>query len=142
MKTKLIYVENGKITFTRKELEDLLQETYDEGYRDGSYYSNTATRSTQTITIRNGNKTGGDSWENPFSYTSNLANSNVISVNDNNTISATNISSSPLNISTEDIIDGAVEALLGYNKDGFSKVKNTSAYPTNSKSNSITEKNK
>ena len=93
MKTKLIYIENGKITFTRKELEDLLQETYDEGYRDGSYYSNTATRSTQTITIKNGNKTAGDSWEYPFSNTSNLANSNVISVNDNNTISTTNISS-------------------------------------------------
>lgn len=137
MKTKLIYVENGKITFTRKELEDLLQETYDEGYRDGSYYSNTATRSTQTITIRNGNKTGGDSWENPFSYTSNLANSNVISVNDNNTISATNISSPQLNIAAEDIIDGAVEALLSYNKDGSSKIKNVASCST-----SYVEKNK
>ena len=137
MKTKLIYVENGKITFTRKELEDLLQETYDEGYRDGSYYSNTATRSTQTITIRNGNKTGGDSWENPFSYTSNLANSNVISVNDNNTISATNISSPTLNIAAEDIIDGAVEALLSCNKDGSSKVKNVASCST-----TYAEKNK
>lgn len=137
MKTKLIYVENGKITFTRKELEDLLQETYDEGYRDGSYYSNTATRSTQTITIRNGNKTGGDSWENPFSYTSNLANSNVISANDNNTISATNISSPTLNIAAEDIIDGAVEALLSYNKDGSSKVKNVASCST-----TYAEKNK
>ena len=124
MKTKLIYVENGKITFTRRELEDLLQETYDEGYRDGSYYSNTATCSNQTITIRNGNKTGGDSWENPFSYTSNLADSNVISADNNYTINATDISSSPLNIATEDIIDGAVEALLSYNKNGSSKVKN------------------
>lgn len=137
MKTKLIYVENGKITFTKKELEDLLQETYDEGYRDGSYYSNTATRSTQTITIRNGNKTGGDSWENPFSYTSNLANSNVISANDNNTISATNISSPTLNIAAEDIIDGAVEALLSYNKDGSSKVKNVASCST-----TYAEKNK
>ena len=137
MKTKLIYVENGKITFTKKELEDLLEETYDEGYRDGSYYSNTATRSTQTITIRNGNKTGGDSWENPFSYTSNLANSNVISANDNNTISATNISSPTLNIAAEDIIDGAVEALLSYNKDGSSKVKNVASCST-----TYAEKNK
>ena len=137
MKTKLIYVENGKITFTRKELEDLLQETYDEGYRDGSYYSNTATRSTQTITIRNGNKTAGDSWEHPFSYTSNLADSNVISVNDNNTISATNISSPKSNIAAEDIIDGAVEALLSYNKDGSSKVKNVASCST-----SYAEKNK
>ena len=137
MKTKLIYVENGKITFTRKELEDLLQETYDEGYRDGSYYSNTATRSTQTITIRNGNKTGGDSWENPFSYTSNLANSNIISVNDSNTISATNISSPTLNIAAEDIIDGAVEALLSCNKDGSSKVKNVASCST-----TYAEKNK
>ena len=137
MKTKLIYVENGKITFTKKELEDLLQETYDEGYRDGSYYSNTATRSTQTITIGNGNKTGGDSWENPFSYTSNLANSNVISANDNNTISATNISSPTLNIAAEDIIDGAVEALLSYNKDGSSKVKNVASCST-----TYAEKNK
>ena len=137
MKTKLIYVENGKITFTRRELEDLLQETYDEGYRDGSYYSNTATCSNQTITIRNGNKTGGDSWENPFSYTSNLANSNVISVNDNNTISATNISSPQLNIAAEDIIDGAVEALLSCNKDGSSKVKNIASCST-----TYAEKNK
>ena len=137
MKTKLIYVENGKITFTRKELEDLLQETYDEGYRDGSYYSNTATRSTQTITIKNGNKTAGDSWEHPFSYTSNLADSNVISADNNYTINATDISSSPLNISTEDIIDGAVEALLSYNKDGSSKIKNVASCST-----SYTEKNK
>ena len=137
MKTKLIYVENGKITFTRRELEDLLQETYDEGYRDGSYYSNTAICSNQTITIRNGNKTGGDSWENPFSYTSNLANSNVISANDNNTISATNISSPQLNIAAEDIIDGAVEALLSYNKDGSSKVKNVASCST-----TYAEKNK
>ena len=137
MKTKLIYVENGKITFTRRELEDLLQETYDEGYRDVSYYSNTATCSNQTIKIRNGNKTGGDSWENPFSYTSNLANSNVISVNDNNTISATNISSPTLNIAAEDIIDGAVEALLSYNKDGTSKVKNVASCST-----TYAEKNK
>ena len=137
MKTKLIYVENGKITFTRKELEDLLQETYDEGYRDGSYYSNTATCSNQTITIRNGNKTGGDSWENPFSYTSNLVDSHAISVNDNNTISATNISSPKSNIAAEDIIDGAVEALLSYNKDGSSKVKNVASCST-----TYAEKNK
>ena len=32
MRAKLIYVENGKITFTKKELEDLLKATYDEGY--------------------------------------------------------------------------------------------------------------
>ena len=137
MKTKLIYVENGKITFTRRELEDLLQETYDEGYRDGSYYSNTATCSNQTITIRNGNKTGGDSWENPFSYTSNLADSNVISADNNYTINATDISSSPLNIATEDIIDGAVEALLSYNKNGSSKVKNIASCST-----TYAEKNK
>ena len=137
MKTKLIYVENGKITFTRKELEDLLQETYDEGYRDGSYYSNTATRSTQTITIKNGNKTAGDSWEHPFSYRSNLADSNVISADNNYTINATDISSSSLNIATEDIIDGAVEALLSYNKNGSSKVKNVASCST-----TYAEKNK
>ena len=137
MKTKLIYVENGKITFTRKELEDLLQETYDEGYRDGSYYSNTATRSTQTITIKNGNKTAGDSWEHPFSYTSNLADSNVISADNNYTINATDISSSQLNIATEDIIDGAVEALLNYNKNESSKIKNVASCST-----TYAEKNK
>ena len=137
MKTKLIYVENGKITFTRKELEDLLQETYDEGYRDGSYYSNIATRSTQTITIKNGNKTAGDSWEHPFSYTSNLADSNVISTDNNYTINATDISSSPLNIATEDIIDGAVEALLSYNKNESSKIKNVASCST-----TYAEKNK
>ena len=137
MKTKLIYVENGKITFTRKELEDLLQETYDEGYRDGSYYSNTETRSTQTITIRNGNKTAGDSWEYPFSNTSNLVDNNTVSADNNYTINATDISSSPLNIATEDIIDGAVEALLSYNKNGSSKVKNVASCST-----TYAEKNK
>ena len=137
MKTKLIYVENGKITFTRRELEDLLQETYDEGYRDGSYYSNTATRSTQTITIRNGNKTAGDSWEYPFSNTSNLVDNNTFSADNNYTINANDISSSPLNISTGDIIDGAVEALLSYNNNGSSKIKNVASCST-----TYAEKNK
>ena len=57
---------------------------------------------------------------------------------DNNyTINATNISSSPLNIATEDIIDGAVEALLSYNKNGSSKVKNVASCST-----TYAEKNK
>lgn len=130
MRTKLIYVENGKITFTRKELEDLLQDTYDEGYRDGSSYYNTATRSNQTITIRNGNKTGDYSWEHPFSYTSNSACSSTISADSNYTISTADISCVPLNISTENIADGAITAILNNDKNEFSNVKNVAAYST------------
>ena len=118
MRTKLIYVENGKITFTRKELEDLLQDTYDEGYRDGSSYYNTATRSSQTITIRNGNKTGDYSWDHPFSYTSNSACSSTISA------------------------DGAISAILNNDKNEFSNVKNVAAYSTISVNDTFAEKNK
>lgn len=143
MRTKLIYVENGKITFTRKELEDLLQDTYDEGYRDGSYYSNTATRSSQTITIGNGNKTGDYSWEHPFSYTSNSAHSATISADSNYTINATDISPISLNVSAEDIVDGTIETLLSCNdKNEFSNVKNVAAYSTISANDSLAEKNK
>ena len=139
MRTKLIYVENGKITFTRKELEDLLQDTYDEGYRDGSSYYNTATRSSQTITIRNGNKTGDYSWEHPFSYTSNSAQSTTISADNNYTINTADMSSVPLSISTESIADGTISAL---DKEQYSNVKNVAAYSTISVNDFLAEKNK
>ena len=142
MRTKLIYVENGKITFTRKELEDLLQDTYDEGYRDGSYYSNTATRSSQTITIGNGNKTGDYSWEHPFSYTGNSACSSTISADSNYTISTADISSVPLSISTENIADRSISAILNNDKNEFSNVKNVAAYSTISVNDFLAEKNK
>ena len=139
MRTKLIYVENGKITFTRKELEDLLQDTYDEGYRDGSSYYNTATRSSQTITIRNGNKTGDYSWDHPFSYTNNSACSSTISADSNYIISTADISSVPLSVSAENIADGAISAL---DKNEFSNVKNVAAYSTISVNDIFAEKNK
>ena len=113
--------------------------TYDEGYRDGSYYSNTATRSTQTIRIRNGNKTAGDSWEHPFSYTGNSACSSTISADSNYTISTADISSVPLSISTENIADEAISAL---DKNEFSNVKNVAAYSTISVNDIFAEKNK
>ena len=71
MRAKLIYVENGKITFTKKELEDLLKDTYDEGYRDGSYYNNSITSTSRTITINDGNssaKRAENPWASPFIY--------------------------------------------------------------------------
>lgn len=139
MRTKLIYVENGKITFTRKELEDLLQDTYDEGYRDGSSYYNTATRSSQTITIGNGNKTGDYSWEHPFSYTSNSAQSATISADSNYTINATDISPISLSVSAEDTANRTISAL---DKNEFSNVKNVAAYSTISINDIFAEKNK
>lgn len=37
MKTKYFFLnENGKIEFTKEELDRLLKDTYDEGYSDGS----------------------------------------------------------------------------------------------------------
>ena len=123
-----------KIIFSEEQIKDIIKM-----YEDNSITSiaKKYNCSNQTITIRNGNNTGGDSWENPFSYTSNLVDSHAISVNDNNTISATNISSPKSNIAAEDIIDGAVEALLSYNKDGSSKVKNVASCST-----TYAEKNK
>ena len=65
MKTKIFTKNNkGKIEFTEKQLKDLLDEIYDEGYNDGSkryyyttpyyyrypYYSNTCYGSTTPIT--------------------------------------------------------------------------------------------
>ena len=71
MRAKLIYVENGKITFTKKELEDLLKSTYDEGYADGmNYVKNTY----PYIEIKDGNKSNSGSgnnlnpWASPFVY--------------------------------------------------------------------------
>ena len=73
MRAKLIYVENGKITFTKKELEDLLKDTYDEGYRDGSYYNNSITSTNRSITINDGNGSAKrtenpNPWASPFIY--------------------------------------------------------------------------
>ena len=71
MRAKLIYVENGKITFTKKELEDLLKATYDEGYQDGlNYNKNTY----PFIEIKDGNKSNSgpsvspNPWASPFVY--------------------------------------------------------------------------
>lgn len=71
MRAKLIYVENGKITFTKKELEDLLKSTYDEGYADGmNYVKNTY----PYIEIKDGNRSNSGSgnnpnpWSSPFVY--------------------------------------------------------------------------
>ena len=67
MRAKLIYVENGKITFTKKELEDLLKSTYDEGYADGmNYVKNTY----PYIEIKDGNKSNSGSGSNPNPWTS------------------------------------------------------------------------
>ena len=71
MRAKLIYVENGKITFTKKELEDLLKATYDEGYQDGlNYNKNTY----PFIEIKDGNRSNSgpsvspNPWASPFVY--------------------------------------------------------------------------
>lgn len=66
MQTKLIYVENGKITFTKKELEDLLKDTYNEGYSDGSRLNSV---NINPIICREGNKSTTGNWDAPFAYT-------------------------------------------------------------------------
>lgn len=35
MKIKFLFIENGKITLTKKELEDLLEESYRDGVEEG-----------------------------------------------------------------------------------------------------------
>ena len=39
MRTKFIYIENGKLLLTKEEFERYLEEAYQEGVRDGKVYS-------------------------------------------------------------------------------------------------------
>ena len=49
---------NGKLEFTRKELENLLNEAYSDGYRDGSW-TRTWTYTYPTVTLSSSNPTAG-----------------------------------------------------------------------------------
>ena len=104
MRAKLIYVENGKITFTKKELEDLLKTTYDEGYADGMNY----VKITQPyIEIKDGNVSNRGSgnnpnpWASPFVY-----NGDTITGSTTATFSVSDV------ISTSDYADKVLTATL------------------------------
>ena len=122
MRAKLIYVENGKITFTKKELEDLLKSTYDEGYADGmNYVKNTY----PYIEIKDGNKSNSGSgnnpnpWASPFVYNGDVItgsttatlkiDDSVIFTNNGASSSTVSISDS---ISTSDYADKVLTATL------------------------------
>lgn len=47
---------NGKLEFTKEELENLLNEAYNDGYRDGSF-TKTRTYTYPTITLSSSNST-------------------------------------------------------------------------------------
>ena len=49
---------NGKLEFTKKELEDLLNEAYSDGYRDGSC-TRTWTYTYPTVTLNSSDSTTG-----------------------------------------------------------------------------------
>lgn len=67
-RTKLLIItpdENGKLEFTQKELEDLLDSAYEDGYQDGCaqqpfIYNPSDTKDTDELNIR--------WWENPTCY--------------------------------------------------------------------------
>lgn len=122
MRAKLIYVENGKITFTKKELEDLLKSTYDEGYADGTnYVKNTY----PYIEIKDGNKSNSGSvnnpnpWASPFVYNGDIITGSTtatLKIDDsmiftNNGTSSSTVSISDA-ISTSDYADKVLTATL------------------------------
>lgn len=108
MRAKLIYVENGKITFTKKELEDLLKSTYDEGYADGmNYVKNTY----PYIEIKDGNKSNSGSgnnpnpWASPFVYNGDtITGSTTATLKIDDSIILTNNMTSDKTISVSDVI--------------------------------------
>lgn len=109
MRAKLIYVENGKITFTKKELEDLLKATYDEGYQDGlNYNKNTY----PFIEIKDGNRSNSgpsvspNPWASPFVYNGDI-NTATIKVDNNSDKPITNT------ISADDCATGILSTSAG-----------------------------
>lgn len=84
MKIKIFYPNrDGNIEFSKKDLETLLEEAYDEGYRDGkaSNVWTTWTTSTPSITLGSNQITTGDSpkWN---SYTISSDATNTVSTKD------------------------------------------------------------
>ena len=65
MKTRLIYVENGKVTMTVEQLNKLIDEVYNEGYHDGYHWHTTlnSTTSDHAITINDPPKTQKNWWD-------------------------------------------------------------------------------
>ena len=108
MRAKLIYVENGKITFTKKELEDLLKSTYDEGYADGmNYVKNTY----PYIEIKDGNKSNSSSgnnpnpWASPFVYNGDaITGSTTATLKIDDSVIFTNNGASSSTVSISDVI--------------------------------------
>lgn len=82
MRTRLIYVENGKIIFTKAELEALLDQVYNDGYNDGmikhgGIYEKVTT---PTIVIKDGNreiKEPESPWQSPFIYCNTTADATI-----------------------------------------------------------------
>ena len=59
MKIKVFCLNaNGKLEFTKEELENLLNEAYNDGYRDGSF-TKTRTYTYPTVTLSSSNSTIG-----------------------------------------------------------------------------------
>lgn len=108
MRAKLIYVENGKITFTKKELEDLLKSTYDEGYADGMNY----VKNTQPyIEIKDGNVSNRGSvnnpnpWASPFVYNGDIiTGSTTATLKIDDSVILTNNGTSSSTVSVSDVI--------------------------------------
>ena len=108
MRAKLIYVENGKITFSKKELEDLLKSTYDEGYADGmNYVKNTY----PYIEIKDGNKSNSGSgnnpnpWASPFVYNGDtITGSTTATLKIDDSVILTNNGTSSSTVSVSDVI--------------------------------------
>lgn len=62
MKVKIFYPNtNGNIELTKKQLEDLLEEAYDEGYRDSYHFYYNQSITTPSITIGE-ESTKKDNW--------------------------------------------------------------------------------
>lgn len=67
MKVKIFYPNvNGNIELTKKQLEELLEEAYNEGYKDGNYrpYYWTTTTSNPSITIDGSSSKKNNWWDN------------------------------------------------------------------------------
>ncbi len=109
MKTK-VFTKNkqGKIEFTERELKNLLDEIYDEGYNDGSkkyyyttpYHYNWPTWYSTTTT--------------PLSYTTTAASSNITCNND-----------SGITITTSDITPNTISVNCGDNEEKKTTYKYT-----------------
>ena len=93
MKIKVFYPnQQGKLEFTKKELEELLNEAYHEGYQDGDrkhwysypyYGSVTALSNSNTVTCVDGIKTNTD-----LVYTDTATTSDITGVYAVNVVSA------------------------------------------------------